>query len=47
MLGGMAWVGWHIHRAVDDDKVFTRNELSDMFSNYSDISERNENGKNN
>ncbi len=32
-LGGMAWdnIGWHIHGAVDEDKVFTRNELADMF----------------
>lgn len=30
-LGGMAWydIGWHIHGAVDEDKVFTRNELSE------------------
>lgn len=33
MLGGMAWddIGWHIHGAVDEYKVFTRNELADMF----------------
>lgn len=33
MLGGMAWddIGWHIHGAVDEDKVFTKNELADMF----------------
>jgi len=33
MLGCMAWddIGWHIHEAVDEDKVFTRNELADMF----------------
>lgn len=33
MLGGMAWddIGWHIHGAVDEDKVFTRNELANMF----------------
>lgn len=33
MLGGMAWddIGWHIHGAIDKDKVFTRNELADMF----------------
>lgn len=33
MLGGMAWddISWHIHRAVDEDKVFTVNELADMF----------------
>lgn len=33
MLGGMAWddIGWHIYGAVDEDKMFTRNELADMF----------------
>ena len=33
MLGGMAWddIVWHIHGAVDKDKVFTTNELADMF----------------
>ena len=33
ILGGMAWddIGWHIYGAVDGDKVFTRNELVDMF----------------
>ena len=33
MLGGMAWDGivWRIHDAVDVDKVFTNNELADMF----------------
>ncbi len=33
MLGGMAWndIEWHIHEAVDEDKVFTINELADMF----------------
>lgn len=33
MLGYMAWdaIGWHIHGAVDEDKVFTKNELADMF----------------
>lgn len=33
MLGGMAWddICWHIHGAVDEDKVFTTNELADMF----------------
>lgn len=33
MLGGMVWddIGWHIHGAVNDDKVFTRNELANMF----------------
>lgn len=35
MLGGMAWddIGWHIYGAVDEDKVFTINELADMFPN--------------
>lgn len=34
MLGGMAWndIGWYIHEAMDEDKVFTRNELANMFS---------------
>lgn len=29
----MAWddIGWHIYGAVDEDKVFTRNELVEMF----------------
>lgn len=33
MLDGMDWddIGWHIYGAVDGDKVFTRNELADMF----------------
>lgn len=33
MLGGMAWddIDWWIHNAIDEDKVFTRNELADMF----------------
>lgn len=33
MLGGMVWddIVWHIHRAVDKDKLFTTNELVDMF----------------
>lgn len=33
MLCGMAWddIAWHIHGAVDEDKVFTRNKLADMF----------------
>ena len=32
-LGGMAWddVGWQLHYAIDEDKLFTRNELADMF----------------
>ena len=25
------WTCWHIHGAVNEDKVFTRNELADMF----------------
>ena len=28
---GMDDIGWHIHGAVDEDKVFTKNELADMF----------------
>lgn len=34
MLGGMAWedIGWHIYRAVNEDKFFTKNELANMFS---------------
>ena len=24
-------IGWHIHGAVDEDKVFTQSELADMF----------------
>ena len=24
-------IGWHIHGAVDEEKVFTTNELADMF----------------
>ncbi len=33
MISSIAWydIGWHIHRAVDEDKVFTRHELADMF----------------
>lgn len=33
ILGGMAWddIGLHIHGAVNKDKVFTTNELADMF----------------
>ena len=32
-LGGMAWddIGWHLYYAIDEDKLFTRNELADMF----------------
>jgi hypothetical protein len=32
-LGGMAWddISWHIHDAVDVYKLFTRNELANMF----------------
>ena len=32
-LGGMAWddISWHVHDAVDVYKLFTRNELADMF----------------
>lgn len=32
ILDNMAWddIGWHIHGVVDEDKVFTRNELADM-----------------
>lgn len=34
ILSGMAWddVGWHIHGAIDEDKVFTRNELAKYVS---------------
>lgn len=33
MLGGMAWedIGWHIYGATEKDKLFTRNELAEMF----------------
>lgn len=33
ILGGMAWddICWHIYDAVEEDKLFTRNELADMF----------------
>lgn len=29
----MAWddIVWHIHDAVDEKKLFTKNELADMF----------------
>lgn len=32
-LGGMAWddVAWWIYNATTKDKLFTRNELADMF----------------
>ena len=32
-LGGMAWddVAWKIYSATTKDKLFTRNELADMF----------------
>lgn len=35
LLGGMAWddICWWIHDAIERDKVFTRNELADMFPN--------------
>lgn len=35
MLGGMDGddIGWHIHGAVNEDKVFIRNELAKMFPN--------------
>lgn len=34
-LGGQAWdeIDWWIHYAVDTDKVFTKNELENMFPN--------------
>lgn len=33
MLGGMAWddIGWHLYQAIDEDKLFTKQELADMF----------------
>lgn len=33
MLGGMAWddIGWHLYQAIDEDKLFTKQELVDMF----------------
>lgn len=33
MLGGMAWddIGWHLYRAIDENKLFTRQELAEMF----------------
>ena len=32
-LGGMAWddICWYIYDATEKDKLFTRNELADMF----------------
>lgn len=32
-LGGMAWddICWHIHAATEKDKLFTRNELAELF----------------
>ena len=32
-LGGMAWddICWWIHDATEKDRLFTRNELADMF----------------
>ena len=32
-LGGMGWddVCWWLHEAIDEDKLFTANELADMF----------------
>ena len=32
-LGGMAWddICWWIYDAIEKDKLFTRNELADMF----------------
>ena len=32
-LGGMAWddVAWWVYGATETDKLFTRNELADMF----------------
>ena len=32
-LGGMAWddICWQIYDATEKDKLFTRNELADMF----------------
>lgn len=33
LLGGMAWddIVWHIYYATEKDKLFTKNELADMF----------------
>lgn len=33
LLGGMAWddISWWLYKAIDEDKLFTRNELADMF----------------
>lgn len=32
-LGGMAWddIGWWLYHAIEEDKIFTKNELADMF----------------
>jgi hypothetical protein len=32
-LGGMAWddISWWIYNAIEKDKLFTMNELADMF----------------
>lgn len=32
-LGGMAWddVVWHIYYAIEEEQLFTKNELADMF----------------
>lgn len=32
-LGGMAWddISWQVYDATEIDKLFTRNELADMF----------------
>lgn len=33
LLGEMAWssISWWIYKAIDEDKLFTKNELTDMF----------------
>ena len=33
LLGGMAWddISWWIYYATEKDKLFTRNELAEMF----------------
>ena len=30
---GMAWddIGWWLYHAIEEDKIFTKNELADMF----------------
>lgn len=32
-LGGMAWddIGWWLYYAIEQDKLFTKSELADMF----------------